>query len=84
MPLTLYFVLEQTTYKITDFNVSTAEVDFSIDGIATINWSGNGSRVLEDLDAHTTLLGFTADSDYKGVPATTTQTFLRNKYFRFT
>lgn len=79
MSVTLYFKLENTTYVITDFNVSTAEVDFSIDGIATINWSGNGSRVIESQADHSTLNGFTAGTDYKGVPATTTTTFLRNK-----
>lgn len=82
LPLTLFFVLENTTYTVEEFNVSTAEVDFSIDGIATINWSGNGSRVTEDTDAHLILKeGGTAVSgtDYVAVPATTTETFLRNK-----
>ena len=79
LSLTLYFVLEQTTYKITDFNVSSAEVDFSIDGIATINWSGQGSRVLEAPAEHTIIAGWTEGTDYLGVPATTTNTFLRNK-----
>lgn len=80
LPLTLYFVLEQTTYKILDFNITTAEVDFSIDGIATINWTGQGSRVLEDENAHTYINGtWAAGTDYTAVPATTTTTFLRNK-----
>ena len=84
LPLTLYFVLEQTTYKILDFNVTSAEVDFSIDGIATINWSGQGSRVLEDESAHAAIAAWTPRSaatmnDYSAVPATTTDTFLRNK-----
>ena len=84
LPLTLYFVLEQTTYKILDFNITSAEVDFSIDGIATINWSGQGSRVLEDETAHAAIGTWTARSaatmnDYSAVPVTTTDTFLRNK-----
>jgi len=79
LSLTLYFVLEQTTYKITDFNVSTAEVDFSIDGIATINWTGQGSRVLEAPAEHTAIAAWDAGTEYLGVPATTTSTFLRNK-----
>lgn len=79
LPLTLYFKLEQTTYKITDFNVGTAEVDFSIDGIATINWSGQGSRVLEDEAAHAIINGWTAGTDYQEVPTTTAASFLRNK-----
>ena len=84
LPLTLYFKLEQTTYKILNFNITTAEVDFSIDGIATINWTGQGSRVLEDELAHNAIGAWTARSvdtlnDYSPVPTTTTTTFLRNK-----
>ena len=82
LPLTLCFVLENATYVVEQFNVGTAEVDFSIDGIATINWSGNGSRVNEDQRIHSILkTGGTAVSgtDYTAVPATTTTTFLRNK-----
>lgn len=82
MTVTLFFVLENTTYTVEQFNVSAGEVDFSIDGIAQINWSGQGSRVNEDDNAHQILKeGGTAvkDTDYKGVPATTTTTFLRNK-----
>ena len=80
MPLTLYFKLENTTYVITNFNVSTAEVDFSIDGIATINWSGNGARVTESQSDHAILAGLPNDNTrYKAVPDTTTKTFLRNK-----
>lgn len=82
MDLTLFFVLQQTTYKILNFNVTTAEVDFSIDGIATINWTGQGSRVLEDEASHShinTPASWVAGTHYQAVPATTTNTFLRNK-----
>lgn len=82
LELTLCFVLENATYVVEQFNVGSAEVDFSIDGIATINWSGNGSRVNEDQRIHSILkTGGTATEgiDYLGVPATTTTTFLRNK-----
>jgi hypothetical protein len=82
MDLTLFFVLEQTTYKILNFNVATAEVDFSIDGIATINWSGQGSRVLEDEASHAFInntSNWVAGTDYQEVPETTTTSFLRNK-----
>lgn len=85
LKLYLYFVLENTTYVVEDFNVSAAEVDFSIDGIATINWSGFGSRVNENQVVHSIFTDSTdgeylvETTDYKGVPATTTTTFLRNK-----
>lgn len=78
--LTLYFVLENTTYVVDDFNVSTAEVDFSIDGIAVINWSGNGSFVTEDQTFNAAYFnGLTAGTDYTAVPPTSAASFLRNK-----
>lgn len=88
LPLTLLFVLQNTTYVIENFNVGTAEVDFSIDGIATINWSGNGSFVNEDPIIHEIFkinggtaapgtTNVTTAGLYLQVP--TTQEFLRNK-----
>lgn len=85
LKLYLYFVLENTTYVVEDFNVSSAEVDFSIDGIATVNWTGFGSRVNENNVVHARWTDDTdpeylvETTDYKGVPSTTTTTFLRNK-----
>jgi hypothetical protein len=90
LPLTMIFTLENATYVIQQFNVNSAEVDFSIDGIATINWSGNGSRVSEEAQIHNlfkdpggtlvkTLVQGATTGRYLGVPATTTSTFLRNK-----
>jgi len=80
MPLTLYFVLEGITYRIDNFTVATAEVDFSIDGIAAINWSGQGSLVSEDTDK-TKLYFDTLDANvnYTAVPTTDANSFLRNK-----
>ena len=81
----LYFILENTTYVVEQFSVSGAEVDFSIDGIATINWSGFGSRVNENPAVHARFKDsgdsnyLVAGTDYLTVPATTTSTFLRNK-----
>ena len=79
--LTLYFVLENTTYVVDDFSAGTAEVDFSIDGIATINWSGQGSLVTENKTYNTAYFRdtLTAGTDYTAVPTTTAATFLRNK-----
>jgi hypothetical protein len=47
LKLQFYFVLENTTYLVEDVIVNTAEVDFSIDGIASIAWSGQGTAVTE-------------------------------------
>jgi hypothetical protein len=89
LKLYLYFVLENITYVVEDFTTSTAEVDFSIDGIATINWSGFGSTLTENEIVHNRItdsgdanfLDVSLDNtgDYLGVPVTTSSTFLRNK-----
>jgi hypothetical protein len=44
----LYFKVDKATYRITKCQLNSAEVDFSIDGIAMINWSGQG-ETLEDV-----------------------------------
>ena len=82
LPLYLYFKLETTCYVIEEFQVNSAEVDFSIDGIATINWSGNGTVVKENESVFDILEDtgtFQADTDYVNVPTTTSSSFLRNK-----
>ena len=45
MKLNLYFALENTTYRLNDAQINQAEIDFSIDGIATITWSGNATTI---------------------------------------
>ena len=79
LDLTLVFNLDNTTYVIEDFNVSTAEVDFSIDGIATINWGGQGSIVTESQNMHTEVATWTGGAEFTAMPATTAATFIRNK-----
>lgn len=79
MTVYLYFKLENTTYVVSNFSVNSAEVDFSIDGIAMINWSGSGTTVLEDPAAHAAIEGLGAGVDYVDVPTTTSTSFLRNK-----
>jgi len=79
LTLTLIFNLDNTTYVIEDFNVATTEVDFSIDGIATINWSGQGSSVKESQVMHDEVATWVAGSDYTATPVTTASTFIRNK-----
>lgn len=79
LTLTLIFDLGNTTYVIEDFNISTTEVDFSIDGIATINWSGQGSTLTESEAMFTEVGTWIADTDYEAMPTTTSATFIRNK-----
>ena len=45
MKLTVFFALENTTYRLNDAQVNQAEIDFSIDGIAQITWSGNATTI---------------------------------------
>ena len=45
MKLNIFFALENTTYRLNDCQVNSAEVDFSIDGIAQISWSGNATTI---------------------------------------
>jgi hypothetical protein len=45
MKLNIFFALENTTYRLNDAQVNTAEIDFSIDGIAQITWSGNATTI---------------------------------------
>jgi len=45
LKLNLYFVLENTTYRLNDAQINSAEIDFSIDGIAQITWSGNATTI---------------------------------------
>lgn len=47
LKLNLYFYMDNIWYRITDSQVNQAEVDFSIDGIAMITWSGQGTEVVE-------------------------------------
>jgi hypothetical protein len=45
LKLNIFFALENTTYRLNDAQVNTAEIDFSIDGIAQITWSGNATTI---------------------------------------
>ena len=66
----------KTTYKITDCVVNEASIDFDIDGIATINWSGFGSIITEDTAPTATVTEGTAN--------TVTNNFIRNRLTNLT
>lgn len=57
------------TYKIPDCCVNEASIDFDIDGIATINWSGLGQMITEDAPVEPTI--------FEGI--TSTNNFIRNR-----
>jgi len=72
----LYFVLgaassgTKTTYKMTGCVVNEASIDFDIDGIATINWSGFGTIITEEAAAPTATIT-------EGIASTSN--FIRNR-----
>lgn len=82
LELDLYFKFDNNTYKITNFTVISAEVDFSIDGIGTINWSGQGTTLAEDSAAHTAIGSWTGTEagspDYYSAPDVAQ--FMKNKF----
>ena len=41
----MYFELDTTTYRLDDAVINQAEIDFSIDGIAQITWSGQAATI---------------------------------------
>ena len=59
----------KTTYKIEGCVVNEASIDFDIDGIATINWSGFGKIITEDTAPTATV--------YEAI--TSTSNFIRNR-----
>jgi hypothetical protein len=59
----------KTAYKIEGCVVNEASIDFDIDGIATINWSGFGKIITEDTAPTATV--------YEGI--TSTSNFIRNR-----
>ena len=63
----------KTTYKITGCVVNEAAIEFDIDGIATINWSGFGNLITEhDAGAPTATVT-------EGAGASNTSNFIRNR-----
>jgi hypothetical protein len=68
----IYFVLgnaNKKVYKLTGSVVNEASIDFDIDGLATINWSGFASNIVEDSEPTATI---TED-------VTATDNFIRNR-----
>lgn len=68
-PLYLYFELDSTTYRIDEAQINQAEIDFSIDGIAQITWSGQGTAITEA----------TAPATYTNDTSDASAVYLKNK-----
>jgi hypothetical protein len=75
LKLSIFFVMENTTYRLNECQVNQAEIDFSIDGIATIAWSGNATTIdqvttaIEDPSKVLTTDGTTDAADTSGTYA---------------
>ena len=75
LKLSIFFVMENTTYRLNECQVNQAEIDFSIDGIATIAWSGNATTIdqvttaIEDPSKALTTDGTTDTADTAGTYA---------------
>jgi hypothetical protein len=86
MKLSIFFALENTTYRLNDCQVNSAEIDFSIDGIAQISWSGNATTIdqvttaIEDPSKHQ-IEAFDADGSGTTHTSGTTDTFAEGYNF---
>jgi hypothetical protein len=67
----------QTIYKLTDCVVNTAGIDFDIDGITTINWSGFGKTITQQAELNSVGTSVAGRLAHGGVDAT--HNFLRNR-----
>ena len=67
-----------TVYKLADCSVGSASIDFDIEGIAQIAWSGNGKTVEEVASINTAAAGTTAKGVIREGVDTTTN-FIRQK-----
>tara|TARA_B110000285_G_scaffold230474_1_gene297167 strand:- start:2028 stop:3158 length:1131 start_codon:yes stop_codon:yes gene_type:complete len=71
----IFFVIgnaNKKVYKITGCVVNEAAIDFDIDGIASINWSGMGAEIVDD-----TATGLPVATIYEDI--TSTNNFIRNR-----
>lgn len=67
----------QTIYKLTDCVVNTAGIDFDIDGITTINWSGFGKTITQQAELNN--VGTNIANRLAAGGVSTTHNFLRNR-----
>lgn len=73
LKLYIYFKLDNTVYKVSEVQINTAEIDFSISGIAQITWSGQGTALIKD----NAPLTWTGGTEY--LAASGTAEFIKNK-----
>jgi len=76
LKLQLFFLVDNTVYKIEDVAINSATIDFAIDAISQINWAGFGITLAEYTNG--SFVAADAGSRYKGVP-TINPDFIKNK-----
>ena len=64
----------QMIYKIADCSVAEASFDFDLDGIATVNWSGNGKLITEEAT-----LDLSSSTAFINEGVSNTSGFIRNR-----
>jgi hypothetical protein len=75
LPLYFFFVLDNAVYRINEVQLESAEIDFSIDSIAKITWSGMGLSIDEVTKA--TVDAWLSGTHYEAVPSGAS--FIKNK-----
>ena len=64
----------QMIYKLTDCSIGEASFDFDLDGIATVNWSGNGKLITEEAT-----LNLSSSDAFINEGVSNTTGFIRNR-----
>ena len=85
--LYLFFAIDNAVYRLNEFSVNSAEIDFSIDGIASIAWSGQCNTIEElgttDGALRTEFDAWVSNTDYVAALAINTggteALFIKNK-----
>lgn len=87
LPLYLFFQVDNAVYRLNGFSVNSAEIDFSIDAIASITWNGQCTSIEElgttDGALRSEFDTWAADTDYveaAGIASGGTEAlFIKNK-----
>ena len=60
LKINIVFVMDTTAYMIEDVGINSVEIDFSIDAISMLSWSGEGAKITELEEA----VDWVSDVDY--------------------
>ena len=79
LDLYLFFKLDTVAYRLNAAKITSAEIDFSIDAITKITWTGQAETidVLDDASGFPAVSAWVSGTDYAPVPAVTS--YIKNK-----